>query len=141
LFQSLARSKAQLDPEVVGLWRRSTYLRSGPSIGNSASLSSTTYYYFQFQPDGTVLHTVRDRVSGNTADLGVILSSDSGTQTQKGRWSNSAAGVLRLDWDGGKTETYAYRISVSSMGGTTLRLTQGNTKPLSFQRQATPMQR
>lgn len=128
LFASLTRGQAPPAAEagLVGLWRRSQYIRTSPG-GPPGIISSTTYFFFQFAADGSFRYVERDRISGNTADLGVILSHDSGAQVRTGRWS-AADGVLKLNWADGTVESLAYAVTPAK-----LRL-GGGRRPLAFDR-------
>ncbi len=103
---------------MAGVWRRSQYVRTAPG-GGGGSISSTTWFYFQFAEDGSFAFAERDRISGNTADLGVILSRNGGAQVRRGRWS-AADAMLRLNWADGTVENFPYTV-----GPTTLRLSLG----------------
>lgn len=133
LFASLTRGQAPPPPPgaeagIAGLWRRSQYVRTSPG-GPPGTISSTTWFFFQFAPDGSFRFIERDRISGNTADLGVILSRDSGAQVRTGRWSASG-GVLKLSWSDGTVENLPYAVTA-----TTLRLALGGgRRPWSFDR-------
>lgn len=131
LFASLTRGQmppAAAEAGIVGLWRRSQYVRTSPG-GPPGTISSTTYFFFQFAADGSFQFVERDRISGNTADLGVILSRDSGAQVRTGRWS-TADGVLKLNWSDGTVENLPYTVTA-----TALRLALGGgRRPWSFDR-------
>lgn len=115
---------------IVGVWRRSQYIRTSPG-GSSGTISSTTYFFFEFAADGSFRFVERDRISGNTADLGVILGRDSGAQVRTGRWS-AEGGMMKLEWADGTIESYPYAVSA-----TTLRLSlSGGRKPWVFDRVA-----
>jgi len=133
LFSSLSQSaKTQIDPKVVSLWRRSASVRTGAG-GGGGSISGTTWYYLSFQPDGVFHYAERDRMFGNTADLGVILSGDSGVKTRKGKWTTSQ-GVLELVWEDGTSERFTYLVGTPAWGGTALKLTPSGSgkKPMFF---------
>ncbi len=133
LFASLTRGQTpppapSAAAGIVGLWRRSQYIRTSPG-GSPGTISSTTYFFFHFAADGTFRFIERDRISGNTADLGVILSRDSGAQVREGRWSD-AGGALKLSWADGTVENLPYSVTA-----TTLRLAlAGGRRPWVFDR-------
>lgn len=131
LFASLTRSQAPPEPAeagIAGLWRRSQYIRTSPG-GPPGTISSTTYFFFHFAADGSFRFIERDRISGNTAGLGVILGRDSGAQVRTGRWS-ATGGVLKLNWSDGTVETFPYAVTP-----TTLRLALGGgRRPWAFDR-------
>lgn len=133
LFASLTRGQAPspsaaAEAGITGLWRRSQYIRTNPG-GSPGTISSTTWFFFHFTADGSFRFIERDRISGNTADLGVILSRDSGAQVRTGRWSASG-GVLKLSWSDGTVENLPYAVTA-----TTLRLALGGgRRPWSFDR-------
>lgn len=134
LFASLARSRTPAPAEtgIPGLWRRSQCVRTSPG-GAPGIISSTTSFFFHFAPDGSFRFVERDRISGNTADLGVILGRDSGAQVRTGRWS-AAGGVLQLLWADGTRESFPYSVNSSS-----LRLALGGgRRPWVFDRLAAP---
>lgn len=133
LFSSLSQSaRTQIDPKVVSLWRRSASVRTGTG-GGGGSISGTTWYYLSFQPDGVFHYAERDRMFGNTADLGVVVSGDSGVKTRKGKWTTSQ-GVLELVWEDGTAERFTYLVGTPTWGGTALKLTPSGTgrKPMFF---------
>jgi hypothetical protein len=128
LFASLTRGQPPpaSGADIVGLWRRSQYIRTSPG-GPPGIISSTTWFIFQFAADGSFRYVERDRISGNTADLGVILSHDSGAQVRTGRWT-AADGVLNLSWTGGLVENLPYTVTPIK-----LRLGAGR-RPMAFDR-------
>ncbi len=129
LFSSLAQEQAPAaaaEAGIVGAWRRSQYIRTSPGTGGV--ISSTTYFIFEFAADGSFRFVERDRISGNTADLSVILGRDSGAQVRGGRW-RADNGMLLLQWADGTVERLPFSVSAS-----TLRLALSGGKRWVFDR-------
>jgi hypothetical protein len=133
LFTSLAQGLAPAPVELglAGAWRRSQYIRT--SSITPGVIPSTTYFFFLFAADGTFRFIERDHISGNTADLGVMLSRDNGAIVRVGRRS-VLEGSSTLRWADGAVETYPYSVSA-----TTLRLPlSGGRRPWVFERMPAP---
>lgn len=129
LFSSLVPGQAPEPADgtgIVGVWRRSQYIRTSPGAGGA--VSSTTYFFFEFAADGSFRFVERGRLSGNTAGLGVIPGRDSGAQVRGGRW-RAGGGRLLLQWADGTVERLPFSVSAS-----TLRLALSGGKRWVFDR-------
>ncbi|MEZ5357021.1 MAG: lipocalin family protein [Bryobacteraceae bacterium] len=115
IFASFRARKRDVDAALLHTWRRENYTRSS---GNGASLSNSTYVYWTFQADGTVLYSTRSHTYGDTAGLGVIVQGDSTSDVSKGKYTLQGS-VMRIQWSDGTNETYEYNVFQSTFDGRT----------------------
>lgn len=124
VFASLSKGQRQLDPALVGTWRKSIYVRTAP--GSSGTISETTYIYMTFNQDGTAAYAETARMFGSLSDLSVLAQS-SGGKSYQGNWRVNNGRVL-LTWENGLAETLEYHVYRGATGDIELKIGAPGTK-------------
>jgi hypothetical protein len=113
VFASFKAGERQVDPALLHTWRGESFYRSADA---NSSLANSTYVYWRFLPDGSVLYSTRSHIFGDTEGLAVTVSGDSSSGVSKGRYGTQN-GVLTIAWDDGTHETYEYNVFKASFDG------------------------
>ena len=104
VFASLGHEQPQGDPDLAGVWRRSSTSGSYDSFGGVGATDQETLVMY---PDGRVEYGVSTTVYGSVPGASAFSPGD--PNVRRGRYVG-AGGRLQMTWDAGGSDVFQYSV-------------------------------